>query len=92
MKNSTDYLYYRELYSNQYYSKRGMIEVTLKNGDIKYVYFDKEKHIKLTEKRKFSSKFYKRPKKYEKYVEHLKQRFAALSVNYVEEVIVRNKY
>lgn len=92
MKNTTDYLYYRELYSTKYYSKRGYIEVILKNGNIKYLYFDKEKHIKFTNDLKFASKFYNKPKNYEKYVNYIKKYFNAAIVNYIEEVIVKNKY
>lgn len=92
MKNSTDYLYVRQLYSNQYYAKEGIIEITLVNGEKRYLYFDKEKHMKYTDKKQYASRFYKKPKNYEIYVERIKKVFNGAVVNYIEKVVVKNKY
>ena len=92
MKNPTDYLYYRQLYSNQYYSKRGFFEIQLKNGNIRYLFFDRDKHIKFTDKKQYASKFNRKPKNYENYINYIKKYYGDVIINYVEEVVVRNKY
>ncbi len=92
MKNHTDYIYYRQLYSNQYYGKKSYVEVVLNNGKIRYLYFDKDKHIKLTDKEKYATKFSSKPKNYEKYVSYIKKKYPNSIVNYIETVVIKNKY
>ena len=90
-KNNTDYLYYRQLYSNSYYGKKSHIEVTLQNGKIMYLYFDKDKHMKLTNNEKNATKFSMKPKNYDKYVSYIKKVYPNSLVNYIEEIVIKNK-
>ena len=91
MKNNTDYLYYRQLNSNQYYGKKHYIEVVLSNGNKKYLYFDKEKHIKFTDNEKYASKFSRKPKNYDQYVSYIKKVYPNSIINYIEIVVLKNK-
>ena len=89
--NNTDYLYYRQLYSNQYYGRKCHIEVILSNGNIRYLYFDRYRHIKLTDKLKYATKFTRKPKNYEQYVAYIKRMYKDALVNYVVTIEVKNK-
>lgn len=92
MKNSTDYLYYRELYSNKYYGKKYCIKIVLNNGDIRYLYFDKDKHIKLTDNIKYASKFSRPPKNFAQYESYIKKTYKESKVELLEYVVLKSKY
>ena len=92
MKNNTDYLYYRQLYSNYYYTKKGVIKIELKNGETKYLYFNSDNHMKFTESKKYATRFSRKPKNYDNYVEYIKRQFLDANVIYEESVVVKNKF
>ena len=92
MLEKNNYLYVRELYSNQYYSKQYYIQVILENSDIKYLYFDKEKHIKLTSNIKYASKFSHIPKNLESYSSYIKNKYPNSKIYLKDFVIIKNKY
>ena len=57
-----------------------------------YLYFDKDKHIKFTKSIRYASKFYRKPKNYDKYVSYIKKNYKGAEVNYIETIVVKNKY
>lgn len=92
MRSKTDYLYYRELYSSKYYGKKYCIKIELSNGNIRYLYFDKDKHIKLTDNIKFASKFSRPPKNFDKYESYIKRMYKDSKVELLDYVVVKSKY
>lgn len=92
MRYNDNYIYYRELYSNQYYANSAYIEIILPNRTKKYLYFDKDNHIKFTNSMKYASKFSKKPQNYDKYVSYIKKTYPGANINYIEQVVIKNKY
>ena len=88
----TNYLYNRELYSNAYYVRKGIIIIKPENETFHYLYFDSEKHIKFTKNIKHATLFSCKPKNYDKYCEYIKRCFKNCQIKYHEDVILKSKY
>ena len=92
MKNNTDYLYYRSLYSNYYYVNKYFIEITLYNGEKRYLYFNSLKQIRFTRDEKFATKFSRKPKNFDKYVEYIHRKYPGSRVQLADYVVLKSKY
>ena len=83
----------RELYSNYYYTNKGIIIIRLEDGSIRYLYFDHDKHIKFTKDIKYATRFSRKPANYEAYCQYINKCFKNCVITYsIAEIQMKNKY